>query len=53
MWEKQIFHSGLNAFRVIRGGDQATVELMAKFQTGQVHWARGKRFAEARAQGED
>lgn len=33
MWEKQIFHPGLKAFRVIRGGDQATVELMAKFQT--------------------
>jgi restriction system protein len=33
MWEKQIFHPGLKVFRVIRGGDQGAVELMAKLQT--------------------
>lgn len=32
MPEKQIYHPGLKTFRVIYGGDQASVELMAKFQ---------------------
>jgi hypothetical protein len=31
--EKQMFHPGLKTFRVLRRGDQANVELMAKFQT--------------------
>ena len=33
MWEKRIFHPGLKTFRVIRGAEQATVELKAKLQT--------------------
>jgi restriction system protein len=33
MWEKRIFHPGLKAFRVIRGANQATVELKARLQT--------------------
>ena len=32
MWERRISHSGLKAFRVVRGGDASTVDLIAKLQ---------------------
>lgn len=54
MWTKNIYHSGLNAYRVVRGPTQEIVELKARLQSEawDQRWAKKQQLQAKRAEKE-